>query len=171
MGVLTRPEILRRVEAGEIRIDPFDPDCVGPASIDLHLGHEFRVFKPIHNIFHVTDSADHRDVTDVIEVDDHFLLLPGHAIHGVTVERVTLPDNICGWIQGRSRFARIGLMVHVTANFMQPGIENAKQVLEMNNAGPMPLAVHPGTSICQIILEECVGHARYSGRYQSQQSP
>ncbi len=171
MGVLTRPELLKRIEAGEIRIEPFDPACVGPASIDLHLGSQFRVFRPIQDIFHVNDASDHRAVTDIIEVEDYFLLLPGHAIHGVTVEQITLPDNICGWIQGRSRFARIGLMVHVTANFMQPGIENAKQVLEMNNAGPMPLAVHPGTAICQIILEECVGHAHYSGRFQSQQLP
>ena len=171
MAVLTRPEILKRIDSGEIVIDPFNSDCVGPASIDLHLDHQFRVFKPIHNIFHVTDEADHRDVTDIIEVDDHFLLLPGHAIHGVTVERITLPDNICGWIQGRSRFARVGLMVHVTASFMQPGIQDAKQVLEMNNAGPMPLAIHPGTTICQIILEECVGHASYQGRFQSQKLP
>ena len=85
MGVLTRPELLQHIEAGEIRIDPFDESCVGPASIDLHLGRQFRVFRPIHDIFHVTDEADHRDVTEVIEVEDHFLLLPGHAIHGVTV--------------------------------------------------------------------------------------
>lgn len=171
MGVLTRTEILKLIEAGEIGVDPFDPSCVGPASIDLHLGRQFRVFKPIHDIFHVTDAANYRDVTDIIEVDDYFLLLPGQAIHGVTCEQITLPDDICGWIQGRSRFARIGLMVHVTANFMQPGIVNAKQVLEMNNAGPMPLAIHPGTSICQIILEECVGSAHYTGRFQSQQLP
>jgi dCTP deaminase len=171
MAVLTRPELLRRIEAGEIGIDPFDPECVGPASIDLHLGNQFRVFRTIHNIFHVTDDADHREVTDVVEVGDYFLLLPGHAVHGVTRERITLPDNICGWIQGRSRFARVGLMVHVTANFMQPGISDAKQVLEMNNAGPMPLAVHPGTTICQIILEECIGNAHYNGRFQAQQEP
>src|SRR6185437_7982327 len=115
MAVLTRPELLRLIEAGEIGVDPFDPACVGPASIDLHLGNQFRVFRTIHNIFHVTDDADHRGVTDIIEVADYFLLLPGHAVHGVTRECITLPDTICGWIQGRSRFARVGLMVHVTA--------------------------------------------------------
>ncbi len=171
MGVLTRSEILRRIEAGTIAIDPFDPRQVGPASIDLHLDRQFRVFRPAQEIFHVTDEADYRSVTEIIEVEDYFLLLPGQAIHGVTQERITLPDDICGWIQGRSRFARIGLMVHVTANFMQPGIRDAKQVLEMNNAGPMPLAIHPGTTICQIILEECVGRASYRGRFQGQQLP
>lgn len=171
MAVLTRDEILRRIKAGTVVIDPFDPAQVGPASIDLHLGRQFRVFRQVQDIFHVTDDADHRSVTDLIEVDDTFLLLPGQAIHGITEERVTLPSDICGWIQGRSRFARIGLMVHVTAAFMQPGIDNAKQVLEMNNAGPMPLAIHPGTAICQIILEECAGSARYAGRFHGQQAP
>lgn len=171
MAVLTRSEILRHIEAGTIVIDPFDPAQVGPASIDLHLDRQFRVFRPAQEIFHVTDDADYREVTSLIEVDDYFLLLPGQAIHGVTQERITLPPDICGWIQGRSRFARIGLMVHVTANFMQPGITRAKQVLEMNNAGPIPLAIHPGTAICQIILEECLGHGHYDGRFQRQRMP
>lgn len=171
MAVLTRDEILRRIAAGSIGIEPFDAAQVGPASIDLHLGRQFRVFQPAQEIFHVTDEADYRSVTRVIEVEDYFLLLPGQAIHGVTQERISLPDDLCGWIQGRSRFARIGLMVHVTANFMQPGIAQAKQVLEMNNAGPIPLAIHPGTAICQIILEECVGQAHYEGRFQGQSKP
>ncbi|MBX6342974.1 MAG: 2'-deoxycytidine 5'-triphosphate deaminase, partial [Thermomicrobiaceae bacterium] len=106
MGVLTRSEILRRIEAGTIAIDPFDPSQVGPASIDLHLDRQFRVFRPAQEIFHVTDEADYRSVTEIIEVEDYFLLLPGQAIHGVTQERITLPEDICGWIQGRSRFAR-----------------------------------------------------------------
>lgn len=171
MAVLTRPEILRRIDDGTIGIDPFDPAQVGPASIDLHLDRQFRIFRQVREIFHVTDEADYRSVTEVIEVEDYFLLLPGQAIHGITQEQITLPDDICGWIQGRSRFARIGLMVHVTANFMQPGITQAKQVLEMNNAGPIPLAIHPGTAICQIILEECLGHGHYDGRFQRQRMP
>lgn len=171
MCILTRPELLRLIEAGEIVIEPFDPALVGPASIDLRLGREFRVFQPAREIFHVTDEADHRSVTELVQVDDSFLLLPGQAVLGITEERVTLPDYVCGWIQGRSRFARVGLMVHVTANFMQPGIVRTRQVLEMNNAGPIPLAIHPGTAICQIILETCIGRAQYVGRFQGQSHP
>jgi dCTP deaminase len=62
-------------------------------------------------------------------------------------------------------------MVHVTANFIQPGMIRTRQVLEMNNAGPIPLAIRPGIRICQIILEECVGRARYAGRFQGQEHP
>lgn len=171
MAVLTRSKILELMEQGELGIDPFTTAQVGPASVDLHLGSQFRVFRPVQRIFHVTDDADYAAVTDLIEVDDHLLLLPGQAVHGVTLERITLPDNICGWIQGRSRFARVGLMVHVTASFMQPGQIATRQVLEMNNAGPIPLAIHPGTAICQIILEECSGRASYRGRFQGQMVP
>lgn len=171
MAVLTRSEILRLIDREALEIEPFDRAQVGPASIDLHLGSQFRVFRPVQRIFHVTEDADYASVTDLVEVEDHLLLLPGQAVHGVTRERITLPDNICGWIQGRSRFARIGLMVHVTASFMQPGQVATKQVLEMNNAGPIPLAIHPGTAICQIILEECSGHASYRGRFQGQVAP
>ena len=88
----------------------------------------------------------------------------------MTEENIKIADDICGWLEGRSRFARFGLMVHITASFIQPGVSN-KQVLEMNNAGPMPIAIHPGIAICQIILEETVGTASYSGKFKSQSTP
>jgi dCTP deaminase len=83
------------------------------------------------------------------------------------VEKITLPDNICAWIGGRSRFARIGLFVHITASFVQPGISN-HQVLEMYNASPIPLAIYPGLRICQLVLEHTVGEGHYDGRFRHQ---
>ncbi|HEX2987833.1 MAG TPA: dCTP deaminase [Chloroflexota bacterium] len=170
MAVLTRSEILRLIHDGTIKIDPFDEGHVGPASIDLHLDNKFRVFRALPHVHAVTEDADYEDVTELIEVKDSFLLLPGQAVIGITVEKITLPDDICGWLEGRSRFARIGLMVHMTAGFMQPGISN-KQVLEMINVGPIPLGIYPGTAVCQFIFEECRGHARYEGRFQNQVVP
>jgi dCTP deaminase len=172
VSILTRDEILRRIDAGQIEIDPFSPDQVGPASVDLHLHNQFRVFRRVREIFHVTEAADYSEVTEVITVDDddYFVLMPGETAHGITRERVKLPDDLCGWLQGRSRFARIGLMVHITASFMQPGIDN-HQALEMNNAGPMPLAIRPSIRVCQFIFQTCLGKAHYSGRYSAQISP
>lgn len=170
MAVLTHDEILRLIREGEISIEPFSEDQVGPASVDLHLDSKFRVFRALPHIHPVTEDASYEDVTELIEVDDHLLLLPGQAVHGITVERITLPDNICGWLEGRSRFARVGLMVHMTAGFMQPGISN-KQVLEMINVGPVPLAIYPGTAVCQFIFEQCLGRAHYRGRFQNQMEP
>ena len=86
---------------------------------------------------------------------------------GMTLEKITLPDNICGRLEGRSRFARLGLLVHITASFMQPGISN-HQVLEMYNASPFPLAIHPGTKICQFVFEYTVGEGHYRGRFARQ---
>jgi dCTP deaminase len=172
VAILTRDEIVRRVGGGEIGIDPFDERFVGPASVDLHLANQFRVFRRVRDIFHVTEAADYEDVTEIVEIaeDDYFVLMPGETAHGITRERIRLPETLCGWLQGRSRFARVGLMVHITASFMQPGIDN-KQALEMNNAGPIPLALRPGIAICQFIFEECLGRARYQGRYRGQLAP
>src|SRR6478672_8854407 len=79
MAILTRDEIIRRVRAGEIGVDPFDEQMVGPASIDLHLANQFRVFKRVREIFHVTEEAVYEDVSEIIEVgdDDYFVLMPG----------------------------------------------------------------------------------------------
>lgn len=170
MAVLGRDEILKRIRQGIIKIEPFAEEQVGPASVDLHIDRKFRVFRSQPHVHHVNEEANFQDVTELIEIEDHFLLRPGETVLAITRERVTLPDNLCGWLQGRSRFARLGLMVHITAAFVQPGIDN-KQVLEMNNAGPVTLAIHPGIAICQLIVEEMHGHGRYVGRFAIQEAP
>lgn len=170
MAVLTREEILKEIKAGRVKVEPFSKKDVGPASIDFHLDKTFRVFRQVKEIFHIKDKVDHTKVTKLIEINDHLILLPGQSVHGITVENLSLPNDICGWIQGRSTMARVGLMVHITANFIHPGTVG-KQVLEMTNAGPMPLAIHPGIAICQIILEETKGKAEYRGSFYKQESP
>jgi dCTP deaminase len=91
-------------------------------------------------------------------------------ILGITKEKISLSEGISGRLEGRSRFARFGLAVHVTAGFMQPGISN-QQVLEIVNLGHAPMALYPGTKICQFIFEACKGKARYQGRFVNQEKP
>jgi len=170
MAILTKDEILKEMRAGKIIIEPFSEDQVGPGSVDLHLGNEFRIFKKLHEIYHVTDNSDFNEVTDLISVENYFVLMPGESVLGITKERVTLPPYLSGWLEGRSRFARLGLMVHITASFMHPGINN-HQVLELSNVSPMPLALHPGTRICQFIFEKTIGEAVYSGIFANQDRP
>lgn len=170
MPILTRDELLREIKAGNIEIDPYKEECVGPGSIDLHLGNEFRVFRKLHSIYHVTDHSDFNDITEVKKVNDCFVLMPQETVLGITVERIRLPGNVCGWLEGRSKFARLGLMVHITAGFMQPGINN-RQVLEISNVSPVPLALHPGTRLCQFIFQTTVGEAHYQGTFLNQMSP
>ncbi len=172
MSILTHDEIIKEVKAGNIGIDPFEIEAVGPASIDLRLDNKFRIFKKIQGVFDVREDANYEQVTEYLEIgpDEPYLLLPGESVLGITVEKITLPPYICGWLEGRSRFARVGLTVHVTASFMQPGISN-KQVLEINNVSPIPLNLYPGTYICQFIFQRCVGEACYSGRFVDQVKP
>jgi len=167
MCVLTRDVILREIRDGNIVIDPFDESMVGPGSVDLHLSDEIREFPPKSELYHVTDDPDVEAVTVRRLVEDYFVLQPGETIHGITRERIKLPGDICGRLEGRSRFARLGLMIHVTAGFIQPGVNN-RQVLELSNTSREPLAIHPGVRICQFIFERTEGHAIYEGMFKDQ---
>jgi dCTP deaminase len=166
--ILTRDVILRAIADGRIVINPFLPDQVGPASIDLHLGDEIRVMKGGAPIIQLVEEADYRSVTQVCSLREPYLLQPGETIHGITRERICLPDDVGGWLEGRSRFARLGLMIHVTAGFIAPGVNN-RQVLEMSNVAGRPLAIHAGVRVCQLVLQRCEGRAAYMGRFAQQQ--
>ena len=170
MAVLARDEVLKKIKAGRIVIEPFEEKYLGPASYDLHLGDKFRVFKGAKTVFQVDEKADYKQVTRLVETKKSFLILPGQVVHAITREKITLADNICARLDGRSRFARLGLMVHSTAGFIQPGISNY-QVLEISNIGPMPLSLEPGLGVCQIIFEEVRGKGRYKGRFKDQAAP
>jgi dCTP deaminase len=170
MSVLTRDEILKEVEKGGIEIDPYDPALVGPGSVDLHLGDQFRTFKKLHTIYHVTNDSDFEQITELVTVKDYFVLMPQETVLAITRERIKLAPYLCGWLEGRSRFARLGLMVHITAGFMQPGINN-RQVLEISNVSSVPLALHPGTRLAQFIFAQTLGEAVYQGRFSTQVQP
>lgn len=173
MSVLGKEAILQAVEDGTISITPFRPELVGPASVDLTLASIFRVFRKVHQVIEVREDTDYRDLTDKIEVEKgkHILIMPGETILGITSERLRLGPGLCGWLEGRSRFARLGLMVHISAPFMGPGIDS-QQVLEMSNFGPAPLEVYPGTPICQFVFQKLEGKEQYQGKFvgQSEQS-
>ncbi len=169
MSVMTRDELFQAIRDGRIQIEPFSDDMVGPGSVDLKLSNEFRIFKKIRRAVVVDDAMDLEKITRLVQKKRSFTLLPGETILGITQERIKLAPNICGWIQGRSRFARIGLLVHMTASFIQPGIDN-RQVLEISNMAPFPLLLKPDTRICQVIFQTTVGEAVYMGKHKHQNS-
>ena len=100
-------------------------------------------------------------------LEGSFRLEPGVTIHGITAEHVSLPDDLCGFLEGRSRFARLGLMIHVTSAFVQPGVSN-RQVLEMSNVSSRALEIVPGVRICQLVLMRTEGRSVYAGRFKDQ---
>jgi dCTP deaminase len=167
--ILTRDVILQELASGRLVIEPLAPEQIGPASVDLHLGGEIRVFGGGPDVIDVTEDADYRAVTRVQPLTGPYVLRPGETIHAITRERIRLPPDVGGWLEGRSRFARLGLMIHVTSGFVAPGVES-RQVLEMANVAGRPLAIHAGVPICQIVLQRCEGTAVYAGRFKVQES-
>ncbi|HZJ71828.1 MAG TPA: dCTP deaminase, partial [Planctomycetota bacterium] len=141
--ILTHDVILAEIAAGRVAFEPYEPDQVGPASVDLHLGDEIRVASGPPAPVDVNDAADYTRFTELRRLDGPYVLAPGETIHGVTRERVRLPEDVAGWLEGRSRYARLGLMIHVTAGFVAPGVD-ARQVLEMSNVAGRPLVLHAG---------------------------
>ena len=149
-SVLSDGTILRLVEAGRITIDPWDPDRVQPASVDLRLGDSFRVF---HN--HRTTAIDLREppsnLTEEVVVEDGvpFVIHPGEFALGRTLEWVELPDDIVARIEGKSSIGRLGLIVHATAGFCDPGWKGTL-TLELNNLTRVPIKLYAGLPIAQL---------------------
>jgi dCTP deaminase len=169
MAVLTHDALLAEIASGGLALDPYDPDAVGPASIDLTLGDEIRVLAPGPDPIPIRDNSDYRDYTRVERLDRPYVLAPGDTIHGITRERITLSGSLVGLLEGRSRFARLGLMIHVTSALVQPGVSN-RQVLEMSNVSGHPLEIHAGVRICQLVVMRAEGEAVYQGRFSRQES-
>jgi dCTP deaminase len=169
MAVLTHDALLAEIASGGLALDPYDPGAVGPASIDLTLGDEIRVLAPGPDPIPIRDDADYRDYTRVERLDRPYVLEPGDTIHGITRERITLSGSLVGLLEGRSRFARLGLMIHVTSALVQPGVSN-RQVLEMSNVSGHPLEIHAGVRICQLVVMCAEGEAIYQGRFSRQES-
>jgi dCTP deaminase len=164
--VLAKPEILTQIRNGRIRIEPFDEKAIGPASIDLTLDDKLRVFNTDQ---HITQAdIDYKTLTDRVDISAGYLLKPGELVLGITRERITLPDDVCGWLNSRSRFARIGLMSHIAAPFLAPGISN-KQILEIYNAGRNKIWLRAGMRICHVVLQQCIGAATYAGAWKDQE--
>lgn len=164
--ILTKQAILKEIKKGNIKITPFKKENIGPASIDLTLDNKFRIIKPEIEEIKLDEKIDYKKFTKPIKTDK-IILRPEEFVLGITKERISLSDNLCGWLGGRSRFARLGLLVHATAAFVQPGVNN-KQVLEIKNNSSTNFIIKPGLKICQIMLQRTEGKAKYRGKFRKQ---
>lgn len=165
--ILSHDAILTEIGSGNISIDPYEEAAVGPASIDLRLGGELRVLETGGQAIDISEDIDVRDHSRVVALDGGYELAPGETVLGMTHEHVRLAANISARLEGRSRFARVGLLVHVSAGFVSPGVDN-RQVLEISNLAARPLRLLAGTRICQMIFERTEGSALYRGRFADQ---
>jgi len=159
---LSDKDIEQSINAGKINIEPTpDSSMISGVSVDIRLGNEFRVFKE-HTAPYIDLSGPKEEMqkamnsvmSDEIHIEDGdaFFLHPGELALAVTYESVTLPDDIVGWLDGRSSLARLGLMVHVTAHRIDPGW-SGQIVLEFYNSGKLPLALRPKMKIAALNFE------------------
>lgn len=164
MSVLPDHQIRRQLRD---RITPFDDEMVQPASYDCKLGEEFITFTSHEGIYidlaHVEDDS----AKFVTAGSDGFVLHPGEFILGVTAETVHIPDNMVARIEGKSSIGRLGIMVHVTAGYIDPGF-HGPITLEMTNLRKIPIILRPGKPVCQLSfhLMSDTPSQTYDGRYQ-----
>lgn len=150
-------DIRRLLSEGVISIDP-PPDLdvqLGSCSLDLRLGHEFSLFEyDKHPFIDVRDPQQAQRTTRQlhVETDEAFVLHPHSFVLAVTIERVELPDDVVGRLEGRSSLGRLGIIVHATASVIDPGWRG-RVVLELANHGTLPVALYPGMRICSLTFE------------------
>jgi dCTP deaminase len=174
-SVLSDGTIRRLVADGAIRIDPWDDGMVQPASVDLRLGHSFRVF---HN--HRASAIDLRDpprnLTEQVEIaeDEPFLIHPGEFVLGRTLEWIELPGDVVARIEGKSSIGRLGLIVHATAGFVDPGWKGTL-TLEITNLTRIPIKLWANLPIAQLSFmtldrpaERPYGHPELGSHYHGQ---
>jgi dCTP deaminase len=149
-SVLSDGTIRRLIADGHVRIEPFDDSMVQPASIDLRLGSSFRVFHN-HRIGAIDLADPPKNLTEHVEIDDgeSFVIHPGEFVLGRTQEHVELPDDVVARIEGKSSLGRLGLIVHATAGFVDPGFKGTL-TLEITNLTRVPIILWPGKPIAQL---------------------
>jgi dCTP deaminase len=167
MSLLTKQNILAEIRAKRLVITPhLKLDQINGASIDLTLGNQFRLFDKRAGAIDILESTDYKRYTTPVTAQ-LILIKPQETVIAITEEKICLPDNIVGWLEGRSRFARLGLLIHISAGLVHPGVEN-HQVLEITNLSPNIFKLHSGVRICQLALEYVSGPISYTGRFRTQ---
>jgi dCTP deaminase len=176
--VLSDRSIRQEVEDGRIVIDPYEERLVQPSSVDVRVDRRFRVFRnSLYPYIDVRQPMD--DLTAPVEVegDTPFILHPGEFVLGQTLERVTLPDDLVARLEGKSSLGRLGLLIHSTAGFIDPGF-GGNITLELSNVANLPITLYPGMKIGQISFlrmttaaDRPYGSKEVGSKYQGQRGP
>ena len=166
------------VGSGEIVIDPFEDSYVQPASVDVRIDDTFLIFRR-HACSEIDPTNLPDDLMDRVRIGSGkaFVLHPGEFVLGTTLERLTLPHYIVARIEGKSSLGRLGLLIHATAGFVDPGWMG-QLTLELSNVSPIPILLWPGMKIGQLsfikmdgLAEYPYGHPALGSRYQGQHGP
>ncbi len=176
--VLSDRAIRDALASGRVRLDPFDDDLVQPASIDVRCDHRFRVFRN-NRYAHIDVREPMPDLTELVTCEDGvpFILHPGEFVLGATMERVALGNDLVARLEGKSSLGRLGLQVHSTAGFIDPGFDG-QVTLELTNVASLPITLYPGMKIGQLSFlamtgpsDRPYGTGGLGSKYQGQQGP
>jgi dCTP deaminase len=182
--ILSDRTLREQIAAGKIVIEPYDERLVQPSSIDVRISHLFRVFRN-HTAGVIDVKQDMTTLTELIEMpvgadgvgDEPFMLHPGEFVLGSTLERVAVPDDLVGRVEGKSSLGRLGLLIHSTAGFIDSGFDG-HITLELANVASLPITLYPGMKIGQISFmqmttpaEHPYGKGAKGSKYQGQRGP
>lgn len=177
--VLSDHTIKEQIAQGRIVIEPLDPDCIQPASVDVHLDRKLLVFRTWRYPFYVDIKQKLDDLTEMVEIPDDkpFFLNPGEFVLGSTVESITIPNDLVARLEGKSSLGRIGLLIHSTAGYVDPGW-CGHLTLELSNVAKLPVTLYCGMRIGQISfirltspVDRPYGCEELGSRYQGQTEP
>lgn len=176
--ILSDRDIRDALAARTLGISPCDPDMIQPSSVDMRLDWDFRVFDSQRHPC-IDPSRDQPDLTRPVTVEEGepFVLHPGQFALASTYETVTLPDDLVGHLEGKSSLGRLGLVVHSTAGYIDPGFTGTI-TLELSNMAALPILLWPGMRIGQLALHQMTSPAEFpygspslGSKYQGQQGP
>jgi dCTP deaminase len=175
--VLSDRTIQRLLDEGRIEIDPYDASLLQPSSVDVRIDRLFRVFR--NNRASFIDVKKEQDLTELVEIDERepFILHPGEFVLGSTLERVRLPDDLVARLEGKSSLGRLGLLIHSTAGFVDPGFDG-HVTLELSNVANLPITLYYGMKIGQVSFMQLsepaaapYGSGALGSKYQGQRGP
>jgi dCTP deaminase len=168
----------RLLDERQIGIDPYDASLLQPSSLDVRADRLFRVFRNSRYPF-IDVKTEQEELTELVEVgdDEAFILHPGEFVLGSTLEAVRLPDDLVARLEGKSSLGRLGLLIHSTAGFIDPGFDG-HVTLELSNVANLPITIYPGMKIGQLSFmqltepaERPYGSQGMGSKYQGQRGP
>ena len=170
--------IKEAIASGRIAIDPFEESMVQPSSVDIRCDSNFRVFEN-HRYAVIDPKAPQGDLTTGVLANEvePFVLHPGEFVLGSTLETIELSDDVVARLEGKSSLGRLGLLIHSTAGFIDPGFKG-QVTLELSNVANLPIAIYPGMKIGQISFYQMTTPAEFpygspelGSKYQGQSGP
>ena len=178
--ILSDRTLREQLAAGRIVIEPLDESLIQPSSIDVRISNLFRVFRN-HTQGVIDVKQDMEDLTELIEIPaesgEAFMLHPGEFVLGSTLERIGVPDDLVGRVEGKSSLGRLGLLIHSTAGFIDAGFDG-HITLELANVASLPITLYPGMKIGQVSFmtmttpaDHPYGAGAAGSKYQGQRGP